>query len=546
MFQLDEDSDVYYVAIVLTNSGFGRSDEIQLSALDIPSLNGERIRLSSYKTGSMNDYPGANASSEDLVQWYLSWDDQPVPEEIILEPIEAGESVYVIYKLNVIGKGKDGVPTDIKPHPIELPKPPKKTNFKPVIYIGGKPVGSCGNEEDDREPEDPSRIAELIGEISKNLGIMMYSTVGDFGTRVEDAYTNAKMMQTAKVIVGVQKYLSFVSTVVANVLGFFGANTTEKPELPDAEGGDDEKSLIDQVFTGTLLMGAVFDTADGIIGHIQPFKNALKAGTAKKSQIETNIRQIENFGSLKPAKRINSSLTAGLGELDGKISSLINIVNTGLFAYDELVSQAGVSVDDLPKFETKLNGLANNCFAINAEITIQFAETFTMLHSLYMTSVNDQVFDDEDYYNYNDVQKRLLRASELLTALQGSVIGLNNTVLLEKGHIMLNHYLRGDYDKDFDELIKKYKLETTWDAVKAAYENEDINDNYLAKIFPKTADGIGKVKDVYEAKENFRSLKDKVKNFSTALGEASTKDYSAILDVLGNEGLELASEFDAL
>ncbi|MBO4734516.1 MAG: hypothetical protein J5662_08570, partial [Clostridia bacterium] len=551
VFQLDEGSDVYFVAIVLTNSGFGRSDEIQLSALNIPSLNGERIRLSSYKTGSMSDYPSANASSDELVQWYLSWDDEPVPEEIILEPIEAGESVYVIYKLNVIGKSDNGVPTDVKPHPIKLPENTtgnkKKTKFKPVITIGGVEVGGCNSEEDDSEPEDPSRIAELIGEISENLAIMMYSTVGDFGTRVEDAYTNAKMMQTAKVIVGVQKYLSFVSTVVANVLGFFGANTTEKPELPDAEGdGDGEKSLIDQIFTGTLLMGAVFDTADGIIGHIQPFKNALKAGTAKKSQVEGSIRQIQNFGSLKPAKKVDSNLTAKLGELDAKIESLINIVNSGLFAYDELVSKAGVSVDDLPKFETMLNELVNNCFSINTEITIQFTEAFTLLHSLYMTSVNVQVFDDANYYNYNDVQKRLLRASELLTNLQGAVIGLNNTVLLEKGHIMLNHYLRGDYDKDFDDLIKKYKLETSWDAVKAAYENEDINENYLAKIFPKTADGIGKVKDVYEAKENFRSLKDKVKNFSTALGEASTKDYSAVLEVLGNEGLELASEFDAL
>ncbi|MBR5923186.1 MAG: dockerin type I repeat-containing protein [Clostridia bacterium] len=547
VFQLDEGSDVYYVAIVLTNSGFGPSDEIQLSALDIPSLNGERIRLASYKTGSMDEYPNANASSEELVQWYLSWDDEPVPEEIILEPIMPGQSVYVIYRLNVIGKGGDGLPTDIKPHPIELPKPPKKQDFKPVIYIGGKPVGRCDSEEEDVETGDPSRIAELIGEISTNLGIMMYSTVGDFGTRVEDAYTNAKMMQTAKVIVGVQKYLSFVSTVVANVLGFFGANTTEKPELPDAEDdGDGEKSLVDQIFTGTLLMGAVFDTADGIIGHIQPFKNALKAGTAKRSQVVGSIKQLENFGSLKPAKKVNSSLTAKLGELDGKISSLINIVNSGLYAYEQLVAQAGVSVDDLPKFEKMLNGLVDDCFSINTEITAQFTETFTMLHSLYMTAVSDQVGDDLNYYNYNDVQKRLLRASELLTGLQGAVIGLNNTVLVEKGHIMLNHYLRGDYDKDFDALIKKYKLETSWEAVKAAYENEDINENYLAKIFPKTADGIGKVKDVYEAKENFRSLKDKVQKFGTALGEASTKNYAAILDVLGNEGLELASEFDAL
>ena len=112
--------------------------------------------------------------------------------------------------------------------------------------------------------------------------------------------------------------------------------------------------------------------------------------------------------------------------------------------------------------------------------------------------------------------------------------------------IWSNHRLRGDYQKDFDKFIKQNELELPWEAIKKAYENEDINDNYLAKIFPKTAEGVGKVKDLFEAKEKFRSLRDKFNNFNTALGAASAQDASAVIEVLKKEGLTLAKEFDAL
>ena len=118
--------------------------------------------------------------------------------------------------------------------------------------------------------------------------------------------------------------------------------------------------------------------------------------------------------------------------------------------------------------------------------------------------------------------------------------------LVVKSHIMLNHHLRGDYEKDVDKILKDYKLDMPWEAVKAAYDNEDIKDNYLSTIFKDQVDGIDKLRDIYNAKESFRSLKDKVNKFSTALGSAWDKNPSAIIAVLENEGLELASEFEVL
>ena len=549
VFQLDEESGVFYIVTVLTNSGLGASGEIRMSAPDIPSLNGDRYRLTSYATGSMNDFPGGDATADELVGWYVSWEDDAVPEEIVIDSIGAGESIYIICRGTRIGHTDPERPENLKPHPIELPKNNnQKIDFKPTIKINGKPVENCNTDGHEDNTADPSQIAALLDEISESLAIMMYSTVADFGTRVEDAYTNAKQMQVAKVIVGVQKYLTYIGTVTASLLDLAGGHLTEKPELPDGDDDDDngESSLVDQFFSGTLLLGAFFDATDGIIGSIQPFKGAIKTGIAKKSQVEGILRQLDGFGSLVPQKRVNAELTASLAALDGKIQSLSGFVRSILSVYDELLAEAGVSVVDLPAAEAKLNRLVGDWVSVNAEIMAQYTDAFTTVHALYMKAVTDQVGDDANYYNYNNVQKRLLKMSDILTGFAKAIANLDLTVGLVKGHIMLNHHLRGDYEKDFDKYLKDHKLDVPWEAVKAAYENEDINDNYLAKIFPKTADGIGKVKDVYEAKESFRSLKDKVQNFSSALGTASTQGSAAVLAVLSNEGVELMKEFGEL
>ena len=411
VFQLDPDSGVYYAAIVITNSGFGTSDEILLTPPEIPSLNGARYNLSSYHTGSMKDFPGGDATPEYLAQWYQGWLNNPVPEEIKLDPIPSGESIYIIYKINVIGKKDPGVPTEITPHPIELPAPPLKIDFKPTIYIGGKPV--------DALYANPARLADLIDEISDSLSIMMYSTVGDFGTRVEDAYTNAKLMQTAKVIVGVQKYLSFISTVVSNVLGFFGARTTEVASLGDGDDGNDEKSLVDKFLNNVFVIGAITEAADGI-------------GTALESQVEGNLKQLRGLGSMKPSKMVYAELVTSLGDLDEKISAFDNIVNSALYVYDSLIKQACSGVDNLPKLEETMNGLISDWIRIRGEIALQHADVFLNIQQLYTAALGYQLNDNTNYYHYDEVLKKLLRASDVITMTNVSILELDAMVYLVK------------------------------------------------------------------------------------------------------------------
>ena len=545
VFQLDPDSDVYYVAIVLTNSGLGTSGEIRLSSLDLPSLNGERIRLSSYATGSMKDFPGADTSAEDLVQWYLSWEDNPVPDEIILEPIRSGESIYIIYRINIIGKSDDGVPKDIQPHPLPLPKQPIKLDFAPSIYIDGKKVdGGCAPVPKQDDEANPARMAELLDEIAKNLGIMMYSTVGDYGTRVEDAYTNAKLMQTAKVIVGIQKYLTFVSTFVGTMLGKLGGHLTEKSYL----GSDSEKpeTLVDKFFSGTMLLGGIFYATEEYAAKTQPFLNSIKVGIAKKGQTEGNLRLLQNLGSLKPVKTVDAELSASLSALDSKLSEFTAKVTSGLTIFETLIKQATVKVEELGKTEATLEAILKNWSDNRADITKLNGDIFSMITGLYLKLAAKELTDLDYYSYYETLAKKVTSADTIMGKIIESIVDMDFTVVTIRGHIALNHYLRGQYGQDFDKYVKDHKLDVEWNTIKEAYSNEDLNDHFLAKIFPTPAEKIKTAKDIWDTKEKIRSIRTKTEKLGIELGKAADKGDAAIIAVLEKEGLELASEFEAL
>ena len=545
VFQLDPDSGVYYAAIVITNSGFGTSDEVLLSPPEIPSLNGARYRLSSYNIGNMRDYPGEDATPEELAAWYRSWLENPVPAEIKLAPIPSGESIYIIYRIDVIGKSDGGVPPTVEPHPLTLPEPPEgPEKIRIKVTVDGKPIGSCTPEEGNGENAgNPARIADLIDQIADSLSGLMYSTVGDYGIRLGDAYTNAKKMQAAKVIVGVQRYLSYISTVVKSVLGTFGGHTTQTASLAE-DDDDDEKSLIDQMFTGTLLLGAIFDMTDDIVGHIQPFMNSIKAGKAKEAQVETILRQLNSLGSMKPNGKVYAELIGKLAELDDAIKEYSDATSSTLAIYDSLIAQTGAGTDKLPELEANMKALVKDWDIASGEALAKYGQIYLMVQQIRWMATSYQQEDVNNADNYDQVIAKVLKVSDVLSKTYSSLVDLSYTVALVQGHINLNHYLRGDYDADFDKFVKDHKLELTWDATKAAYENEDIKDNYLKTMFKDQVDAIDKVQEVYQAKERFRKIKGLVKDFGSALGAASDQGFAATVAVLGKEGVALAKEFE--
>ena len=544
VFQLDPDSGVYFAAIVITNSGFGDSEEVLLSPPEIPSINGERIRLSSYSVGNMKDYPGDDATPEQLAAWYASWQDNPVPDEIKLDSIASGESIYIIYKMNVIGKADNGVPTTIPPHTIDLPEPSEKEVYLgPVVVINGKKVGSCRPEDaDGSEAANPARIADLLDKVADGLSVLMYSTVADYGIRLEDAYTNAKLMQSAKVIVGVQKYLTYISTVVQSVLGTFGGNTTPRASLVEEE----EENTLTKMFSGTLLLGAIFDMTDNIVGHIQPFMNSIKTGKAKESQVIATLKQLEGLGSLRAGKRVYAELATQLSELEVKLKEYGDTARSGVTIYDNMINLTAAGADKLPTLEKSIEACMSDFGSVCQSLVGLYANLFVEIQRLSLVAISYQVTDADNYYNYNTVISKLKAANDIIYKIGMAYNELQYTASLVKSHVMLNHHLRGAYEQDVDKIMKDYKLDQPWEVLKAAYDNEDIKSNYLKPVFENQVDAIDKLKDIYGAKESFRSLKDKVKNFSTALGGAWDKDSSAILAVLGNEGLELMKEFEPL
>ena len=553
VFQLDPDSGVHYAAIVITNSGFGTSDEIVLSPPDIPSLNGARYRLSSYHTGSMDDFPSGDATPQELAQWYQGWENNPVPEEIKLAPIASGESIYIIYKINVIGKADDGIPPTlpINPASIELPRPKKEVivDFGPVTKINGRPVGRCTPDENDGEnAANPARIADLIDEIADSLSMLMYSTVADYGTRVEDAYTNAKLMQAAKVVVGVQRYLSYIATVASNIIGKMDAHYTKKPELDvideELKKKADSNNILDVFTKGSLLIGGAFYVADDIFGQTQPLLNSIKTGAAKESQVNENLNRIKRLGNLKPTKKVYAELSSALSSVDTQITELCNKVELARSVYHRVVTQVGAGVEKLPTIESYINGQREIWSDLKGEINTLCKEISASVRNLYDVAIKYRQEDIDYVLNYNEPIKKLLVASETINRLAEAINNLDKTMSVVACHIVINHHLRGDYEKDVNQLIKDYNLDLSVETLKAAYANEDINDNYLAKLYPDQAKGLKAITELYGAKESFKSVKEKTENFGKALGEASTQGVGAIIKVLANEGADLASEFE--
>ncbi|MBQ1898192.1 MAG: hypothetical protein II163_03395, partial [Ruminococcus sp.] len=435
--------------------------------------------------------------------------------------------------------------THIEPHPLPLPTKPVKLDFKPVIYIDGKKVdGGCAPVPKQDDETNPARMAELLDEIAKNLGIMMYSTVGDYGTRVEDAYTNAKLMQTAKVIVGIQKYLTFVSTFVGTMLGKLGGHLTEKSYL----GSDSEKpeTLVDKFFSGTMLLGGIFYATEEYAAKTKPFLNSIKVGIAKKGQTEGNLRLLRNLGSLKPVKTVDAELSASLSALDSKLSEFTAKVTSGLTIFETLIKQATVKVEELAKTEATLEAILKNWSDNRADITKLNGDIFSMITGLYLKLAAKELTDLDYYSYYETLAKKVTSADTIMGKIIESIVDLDFTVVTIRGHIALNHYLRGQYGQDFDKYVKDHKLDVEWNTIKEAYSNEDLNDHFLAKIFPTPAEKIKTAKDIWDTKEKIRSIRTKTEKLGIELGKAADKGDAAIIAVLEKEGLELASEFEAL
>lgn len=101
--------------------------------------------------------------------------------------------------------------------------------------------------------------------------------------------------------------------------------------------------------------------------------------------------------------------------------------------------------------------------------------------------------------------------------------------------------------KDFDKYIKDHKLDLASDTLKAAYESEDLNKNFLGKAYPDAAGGIEKVKlddvlvtvsdsDVAKCINVIRNVFDITGTITSADSKADLSDITVILlDSEGNE-----------
>ena len=274
--------------------------------------------------------------------------------------------------------------------------------------------------------------------------------------------------------------------------------------------------------------------------------NSIKISQAKVSQVETDLRRLNSIGKLSANNRVYEELKVALADLDSKVKDFTDIANSCLQIYDNLINLACVKPENLPQIENSLNGIISDWTKAMADIGILYSNLFITIPNLRLAAIGCQATDINNFRSYDRTIVDLSNLSVTLGSIAKAYMELDAAVLVVKSHIMLNHHLRGDYEKDVDKILKDYKLDMPWEAVKAAYDNEDIKDNYLSTIFKDQVDGIDKLRDIYNAKESFRSLKGKVNKFSTALGSAWDKEPSAIIAVLENEGLELASEFEVL
>ena len=435
------------------------------------------------------------------------------------------------------------------------------------IYIDGKPLSPCTPGEGEPHTENPARISELIDEISESLALLMYSTVADFGVRVEDAYTNAKMMHAAQVVVSVQRYLTYIANVAQTI---YGKAQKWLDGKKDEDDKDKEESFLDKIFNGTVIAGGIWAIAEEAAKQFLPLENSIKMGLAKVSQVEGYVKQLVGLGSLKANVRVYAELIGELSALDEKVSAFIEQVNKGIVVYNDLMAQAATETNDQTVIEEIMNSIADRFRQVGESIVLRNADI--QMSALILLNkakkYRDEAIENCEasemttvYNHYEKVINKLNSLRSMIGKASGSVSDLEETMKLVRGHIMTTHYLFGQYGEQYDKVIKDYYLDTAWETVKGAYEDEEINQNFLAKVFPELAKkledkiteiknnqyakALNTLKEVYEAKEKFRSIGNRVQQLSNSVVDAYEKGgITSVLMVLGTDGADLVSEIE--
>ncbi|MBQ3265990.1 MAG: hypothetical protein IJH07_09475, partial [Ruminococcus sp.] len=322
----------------------------------------------------------------------------------------------------------------------------------------------------------------------------------------------------------------------------------------------DDTSLIDKLMEGTILVGAGVDTCTNRIGRIQPLVGAIKSGKAFEGAVKASVEQLDALGSLTPKTTVDSRLVDQISQFEQYIKEYTYYLENAVPLYDTLIAKAAVGGEALLDAEDEINALLNDWSIHKELVSGRFNNIYRVLNKTddgseyYSYSCADVYFyqrnDQEHADDYDEVIRKIENAFDVLRQSYSSFTDLDNMVLVIRGNIWYNNKLLSvdAFGKKLDKFINKYDLEDSWEDIKEEFEDGEIGE-YLKEAYPdiaETAEGLGKVKELYDAKQEYRKIKKLTEDFGQKLGTASTQGTSAVLAVLSNEGVALMNEFEAL